>query len=72
MFVGWEMHTAIVNGLSRKNAATWLFVHLLAFLGDVNSFDETASPESAIFMRDMALNRSTIMYSMLVKMGHVA
>lgn len=66
------MHTAIVNGLSRKNAATWLFVHLLSFLGDVKSFDDTASPESAIFMSDIALSRSTIMYKMLVKIGHVA
>ncbi len=42
-------------------AAIAKLLHRLSFLGDVNSFDDPASPESAIFIRALALRRWTRM-----------
>jgi hypothetical protein len=72
------MQVAIVKGLNRKlegsvkrkpeeiatyAAAIAKLFQRLSFLGDVNSFAEPASPESAIVMRAFALSKSTSMYS---------
>lgn len=40
-------------------------------LGDEYSFDWPASPESAMLASALALSRSTSIYSITVKMGHV-
>jgi hypothetical protein len=45
------------------NAAISRLLHLLSFRGEVNSLDEPASPESAIFINEFALKRSTAIYS---------
>ncbi|CCU74808.1 hypothetical protein BGHDH14_bgh05328 [Blumeria hordei DH14] len=37
-------------------------LHLLSFLGEVNSLEETASPELEILDSAFALHKSTIMY----------
>jgi hypothetical protein len=42
-------------------AAMAKLLHLLSFLGEVKSFEETASPDSAIFIKAIALSRSTNM-----------
>jgi hypothetical protein len=81
------MQVAIVKGLNRNlesfsnvrqiqdcethAAATAKLLHFLSFLGDVKSFDDPASPDSAIFMSAFALKRSTAMYSRYVKIGYV-
>lgn len=86
--VGRPMHVAIVNGLKRKlwpselkwrcvcrktyAAATAKLLHLLSFLGDVNSIEVPASPDFAIFIKASAFKRSTSMYSMYVKAGYRA
>lgn len=86
--VGLPMQVAIVKGLKRKlrfmlagslsqkrttyAAAIAKLLHFLSFLGDVYSFDDPASPESAICMRALALSRSTIIYKRYVKAGYVA
>jgi hypothetical protein len=44
----------------------------LSFLGEVNNFEEPASPESAIFISASALKRSTRMYKRYVKAGYEA
>jgi hypothetical protein len=51
-------------------AAIAKLLHLLSFLGEVNSFEDPASPDSAIFIRAFALSRSTAMYNMYVKIGY--
>ncbi len=53
-------------------AAIAKLFHFLSFRGDVYSFDDPASPESAICMRALALNRSTRIYKRYVKAGYVA
>ena len=42
-------------------AAIAKLLHLLSFLGEVKSFEDTASPDSAIFIKAIALSRSTNM-----------
>lgn len=83
--VGRPTHVAIVKGLNRKlqwsvhkarsqrntyAAAIAKLLHRLSFLGDVYSFEDPASPDSAIFMSAFALRRSTTMYSRYVKAGY--
>lgn len=50
-------------------AATAKLLHFLSFLGDVKSFEDPASPDSAIFMSAFALKRSTTMYNRYVNIG---
>jgi hypothetical protein len=45
-------------------------LHLFSLLGDLKCFDEPASPDSAIFIRALALNTSTTIYSKCVNIGH--
>jgi hypothetical protein len=52
-------------------AAIARLLHLLSFLGEVNSFEEPASPVSAIAINAFALRRSVIMYKKYVNMGYV-
>jgi len=52
-------------------AATAKLLQRLSFLGDVNSLDDPASPESAICIRAIALSRSTSIYRTFVKKGYV-
>jgi hypothetical protein len=52
-------------------AAILVLLHLLSFRGEVYSFVETDSPDSAIFIKATALSRSTNMYIIFVNIGHV-
>lgn len=47
-----------------------MLLHLLSLRGDVYSFEDTASPDSAIFMRALALNRSMMIYNAYVNVGY--
>jgi hypothetical protein len=51
-------------------AAIAKLLHLLFFLGEVKSFEDTASPDSAMLIKAFALNRSSIMYNRYVKAGY--
>jgi hypothetical protein len=51
-------------------AAIAKLLHFLSFLGDVKSFEDPASPDSAIFMSAFALKRSSSMYKRYVKAGY--
>jgi hypothetical protein len=42
-------------------AAMAKLLHLLSFLGEVKSFEDTASPDSAMLIKAIALSRSTNM-----------
>jgi hypothetical protein len=53
-------------------AAMAKLLHLLSFLGEVKSFEDTASPDSAMLIKAFALSRSSNMYSRYVKAGYVA
>ena len=86
--VGRPIQLAIVKGLNRKlgrvsartpsffleayAAAMAKLLHLLSFLGEVKSFEDTASPDCAMHIKAFALNRSSIMYRRYVKAGYVA
>jgi hypothetical protein len=54
------------------SAATTKPLHLLPLLGEVNRKDWPASPESAMAIRELALRRSTAIYSRYVKTGQEA
>ena len=82
------IHVAIVKGLNRKletvrtgrrsstssayAAAIAKLLHRLSFLGEVKRFEDTASPESAMLIKALALSRSSNMYSKYIKAGYVA
>ena len=44
-------------------------VHWISFLADANILEETDAPVSAICIKELALRRSMIIYSMLVAKG---
>lgn len=84
--VGLPMQVAIVNGLNKKlgnfsnrhaqciithAAAIARLLHFLSFLGEVKSFADPASPDSAILMSAFALRRSITVYNRYVKKGYV-
>jgi len=53
------------------SAATTRPLHRFSRRGDVKSAEDPASPESAIFINALALNRSTATYRRYVKIGRV-
>lgn len=57
-----KIRRELVTDWSTNAAAIAELLHLLSFLGDVNSFDDPASPDSAIFIRASALSKSTKVY----------
>lgn len=52
------------------NAAIAILLHFLSFRGEVNSFEDPDSPDSAIRINALALKRSIAMYSRFVKKGY--
>lgn len=71
MLVGRPMQVAMVNGLKRKAAAMAKLVHLLSFLGEVKNLEFPASPDSAILIKEFALQRSSNTYSRYVTAGYI-
>lgn len=55
--------------MKTHSEATTRPLHLLSFRGELNSRAEPASPDSAIVMRALALNRSTAIYNRYVNNG---
>lgn len=58
------------NGTRSYKAAIDRLLHLLSFRGDVKSFEEPASPVSAMAIKALAPSRSVIMYSKYVNIGY--